>query len=242
MPGDGQRPVKDILTGLLSGENALSRREVARELQRDPRMVSKIMRGETSGESYRKALSELASRGTVSTPPPRRKDKDGRIVHVRAPKSAKEKSVLPPRPTYGKYTDSKQGGRWSTKTSYMDKGGRLHEVGLPKGISAKGRADGAREIERLARSAAKGQKWGKKNVMFSLTFANGRTMEVGSRSGYAVSTFLKGVNEFKRNGGDAVGWLLSQANDRYSDLDLTKTPITGVLMQVYRKEAGSPTG
>lgn len=225
------RSPRDLLIEL---RRSMTNREIANELQRDPRMVSKILRGETSGEAYRKTLTELVNTGSASTVPARRRRKDGSVVPVRA--AGGEKSTTPP-DTGGRYVAQPKRGAYSTRTSYMPEGGRIHEITLPKTKGTKGRGEGTQEILRRARSAAKSQAWGQKNVKFELTFANGRVMEVGSKGGYPVSDFLRKSKEF---GNDAISWLMDQTAGRYSNLDVHKVPVTGVRMNVYNNPNTPP--
>ncbi|MDK6499451.1 hypothetical protein QP341_26655, partial [Escherichia coli] len=62
----------------------LTWKEMGAAMNRSPRMIQKIARGESSGESYRGALTELYERGTVSAAPPRRRNAAGKLVPVRA--------------------------------------------------------------------------------------------------------------------------------------------------------------
>lgn len=204
----------------------LSNREIAGELQRDPRMVSKILNGETVGSVYRKTLLELATTGKATTIPPRRRNKAGEIVPVRARAGAPTKSVTPT-DTGGKYTQKKQGGPLRT-TTYMGGGGRQHQLDIPKGKTTKGRAEANREILERVRSAARGQaRDSQKMIKATLTFANGRVMEIND---YNASTFLKNINAA---GGDALGWLRDKSAERYTNLDVSQQPITGVTLTVH---------
>jgi len=213
----------------------VSNAEIAAELQRDPRMVRKVLNGETTGAAYRATLIELATTGRASTVPPRRRSNDGRVVRVRAKAGATEKSVTPA-DTGGRYTVSKQGGRF-TSTTYLGGGGRQHEIHMPKGKTAKGRATATDEIVAKVRSAARGQSADtQKRIRMQLTFANGRVMEVND---YNASSLLNRINTAKREAtpwggnGDALGWLAAQTAERYANLDVAKVPVTGVTMTVY---------
>lgn len=201
----------------------LSVREIAGELQRDPRMVRKVLNGETSGAHYRATLLELASTGRATNVPARRRTRDGKVVRVRA--AGGGESVTPP-DTGGRYTDAKQGGRYAS-TTYMAGEGRQIEVRIPKGKNTKGRAAATAELESRIRAASRGQAHDQKRVRFALTFANGRRMEVND---YNASTLLKRIGGA---GGDTLGWLTNQMAERYANLDTGGTPITGVTMTVY---------
>lgn len=220
---EDRRSARDLVQ-VLRGKG-LSVRDIATELQRDPRMVRKVLNGETSGERYRASLLELASTGRTTQVPPRRRGKDGQVVPVRAKRGAAEKTVVP-EDTGGRYADAKQGGRYSS-TTYFGGEDRQIEHRIPKGKTTKGRQAATAELLRNIRSAARGQKGNQKRVKLTLTYANGRVMEVND---YNASTLLSRV---KSTGGDTLGWLAAQSAARYSNLDTSKTPITGVTMTVY---------
>lgn len=202
--------------------------ELARELQRDPRMVRKIVNGETSGAAYLPTLRNLVDRGHSDVVPPRRRTRSGDLVRVRGGKDDTG-SVLP-KDTGGTYTGDRQGGRF-TQTTYLQEEGRIHEIRIPKGKTAKGRAVAGKEILDRVRSAARGQSKDKqKRVSLKLTFANGRVMEVND---YNASTLLNRMNTL--GGKDPLGWLRSEMGRRYENLNTDKVAITGVTMNVYTK-------
>jgi hypothetical protein len=204
----------------------LTNTEIANELQRSPRMVYKILNGETSGRVYRATLIELATTGKASTIPPRRRTKDNRLVPVRTKSGAPTKSA-PPIDTGGRYTQQKQGGRLRS-TTYLGGGGRQHELNIPKGKATKGRQAANAEILESVRSAARGQARDvQKLIKARVTYANGRVMEVND---YNASTMLKRINDA---GGEPLEWLRSESGKRYTNLDVSTTPITGVTLTIY---------
>lgn len=215
--------------------SGVSAREIADELQRDPRMVSKILRGEARGDAYVRTLQELVDTGHATTVPPRRRTKAGKIVPVRAPKGGPTKSVVP-EDTGGRYVSQPKRGRF-TSTSYLTEGGRLHDITLPKTKNAKGRAKAGEEILSKVRAAARDQRWSNKQVKFKLTYANGRTMEVGAKGGYDVSRLLSKLrgedDQHPEFTNDPIAWLVNASKDRYTNLDVDSTPITGVTMTVF---------
>jgi len=205
----------------------ISTRELADTLQRDPRMVRKILNGETSGALYGPALEELADTGRVTHIPNRRRGKSGELVRVRAKADAKQKSVTPRDPG-GVYTDAPQGGRMQVSTTFMAEGGRQIEVRIPKGQQAKGRAAADAELVRQIRNAAKGQSHtNQKKISATLTFANGRVMQINE---YNASTMLQRVKEA---GGGTTEWMRGESKNRYLNLDVSKEQITGVTLTVY---------
>ena len=203
----------------------LSVAEIAGELQRDPRMVRKVLNGEVTGEQYRRTLQELADTGKATNRPERQRAGDGRLIPVRAPAGSPTKSVTPV-DTGGRYSSKKQGGRFTSST-YLGGGGRQHEIGIPKGKTTKGREQGARDLLEKVRAAARNQAHKQQRLKFQLTFSNGRVMEVKD---YNASTFLQRVR-----GADPINWLTDQARDRegYDSLDVSRSTITGVTMTVY---------
>jgi hypothetical protein len=227
--GDGlmaedARSARDLVQELRG--RGLSNTEIAGELQRDPRMVRKILNGETSGRVYRATLIELATTGKATTVPPRRRTKDNQLVPVRTKRGAPTKSVIPT-DTGGTYTRQKQGGRLRS-TTYLGGGGRQHELNIPKGKTAKGRQAANDEILERVRAAARGQaRDTQKQIKARVTYANGRVMEVND---YNASTMLKRIND---DGGQALDWLRNESNKRYENLDVSSTPITGVTLTVY---------
>lgn len=226
---DDKRSARELVQDLRG--RGLSTAEIAGELRRDPRMVRKVLNGETSGNAYRATLLELASTGKATTIPPRRRDKNDHLVPVRAGKGSTEKSIVPT-DTGGRYSGKKQGGRF-TSTTYLGGGGRQHEISVPKGKAAKGRTTANDDLMSKVRAAAKGQAGeNQKRIRATLTYANGRVMEVND---YNASALLVRLS---KAGGDALGWFAADASKRYSNLDVSKVPITGVTMTVYETPKG----
>ena len=202
--------------------------ELADVLQRSPRMVRKILNGETSGALYRDTLEEIANTGRASKIPPRRRQKDGALVPVRGKVSDGQGKTVTPEDPGGRWTADKQGGRAQIQTSFMSEGGRLIEARIPKGKTAKGRATANAQLVEMVRNAAKGQARDKqKQITARVTFANGRQMEVNT---YNASTMLKRINE--DGGGNVLGWLAKEAGNRYINLDTMDVPITGLTLNV----------
>jgi transcriptional regulator with XRE-family HTH domain len=203
---DERRSAQDLVRFLRG--RGLTNAEIAAELDRSPRMVSKILNGETRGELYRTTLEELATTGRSTTVPPRRRTKSGELVKVRAG-GGEEKSVTPV-DTGGTYAEKRQGGRFRSSTTYLAGGGRQYELGIPKGKTAKGRDLADQEIIAKVRAAAKGQARDKqKQISARVTWANGRTMELNN---YNASTMLQRIRE---GGGSALEWMRSESGLRY---------------------------
>lgn len=228
---NNSRSAQDLVRFLRG--RGISTAEIAAELHRSPRMVRKILNGETSGALYRSTLEELATTGRVSSVPPRRRLKTGGLVPVRAKSGGKQKTVVPEDPG-GTYTSARQGGAMQASTTYMAEGGRQVELRLPKGKAAKGRTTADAELVRQIRNAAKGQaRDNQKKIRATLTFANGRVMEVNT---YNASTMLQRVNE---SGGSALEWMRGESKNRYVNLDVSRETITGVTLTVFA-EAKTP--
>lgn len=198
--------------------------EIARMLGRSERMVRKILNGETPGEAYRGAVTELYERGRVSVAPPRRRSKSGRVVPVRAKaRGLRVPDDAPARP---------KPGRFSEAMTPLAGGARQYEFTSPKTKDAKGRATANKTIVSRLRSAAKGQRWDRKKVKFVVRLSNGHSMTVGSKHGYQVSSVL-GRSAHGDFSGDALDWLKTQVQHRYPDLDKRGVVITDLTMTVY---------
>ena len=220
-----QRSAQDLVRALRG--QGVSVAEIAAELRRSPRMVRKILNGETSGALYRDTLEELATTGRATTVPPRRRLADGTLMPVRG-RAGESATVIPEDPG-GRYSTERQGGRLQVETTYMAEGGRQINARIPKGPTAKGREQANQQLVQLIRNAAKGQaRDNQKQITARLTFANGRQMEVNT---YNASTMLKRVRDA---GGDTLGWLTSESGNRYVNLDVTSTPITGVTLNIVQ--------
>lgn len=225
-PAEDTRTARELLQTLRG--RGLTYRELGNELQRDPRMIRKVLDGEIPGRPYVQTLRELVDNGQAETLPPRRRNKAGEIVRVRG--TERGKSVIP-QDTGGRYTDEKQGGRY-VKTAYGRDGVRIINTRIPKGKNTKGRAAATNDLLDSVRSAARGQsKTTQKRVTMRVTFANGRTMEVND---YNASTLLDRINTHGAK--DILGWLTGQMSKRYSNLDTSTQAITGVTMNVYSKD------
>lgn len=111
--------------------------ELGAVMNRSPRMMRKIARGETSGESYRDALTELHQIGAVSRAPKRRRDAAGKLVPVRAKRGAKKATVRP--------RDARRGPsltRHSTRVTHLPDGNRIVQIQLPKTVGSPERGAG----------------------------------------------------------------------------------------------------
>lgn len=183
---------------------------------RSGRMMRKIARGETSGESYRQALVELQTTGQVQNTPARRKGKDGQLVKVRAKHGAAEKSVTPrlktPRPG-----SKRAGAGHSLHTQYLPDGNKIETVTIPRTRNAQVREAGVNELRSRIINIARSTSHRDKRVRISATvdIGRGRTrvVEVGSKGGYLVNDVVSDVR--KLNAGNMPDWLNSQMGHRY---------------------------
>ncbi|MGO4298429.1 helix-turn-helix domain-containing protein [Glutamicibacter sp. MCAF14] len=232
--------VADIVRAIQE-EKSLSQREIAEELRRNPRMVSKILRGETSGEWYREALTELRDRGEVTKHPGRRRSKSGNIVPVRAkvdekhPLTKDDKGrikapvAVPEETAEGRWT-KKPPKRFSNRRAYGSGGDRHYSTTMHP-TNADSRSRGISAIHDNVRSVAKSQKNVDKRISLNVTLSNGRMVEVGSKSGYFSSDILRTVKE--KFGGDMHKFLIDQIGKTYAADDFEKSKITGVDMTVF---------
>ncbi|MDO5663130.1 MAG: hypothetical protein Q4G40_10570 [Brachybacterium sp.] len=205
--------------------------EMGRQMGRSERMMRKIARGETSGESYRTSLTELYTRGQVETLTPRRRGKDGTLARVRSKRGATAKSVTPT-DTRGRRAPTAPRGRFSVTTRHMAAGGRLDQVEMPKTARSQGRTKGWNAVkDALYRTtAAASQRHGDKRVAFTVTYQDPdgtrRQVPVGQKGGYHASDVVSDIRT--KHGGDVESWVSSQASGVYSDM--AKGSIVGVQM------------
>lgn len=207
----------------------LTWQQLGAQIGRSEKMLRKVAKGQSSGEAYRAALTELYREGRVTHRPARRRAKDGHIVKVRAKRGAAEKSVEPPSDG-GTYEPRPKRGHFSHDTTYLPEGGRMHQIELPKTRGSKGRAKGLKAIKDTFTRIAKGQRGHDKRVKMRVLFDVGdgqaRSIDIGSHSGYHSSDVLADIRNM--HGGDVEGWLVDQVRGRYPDFDATKAAIVHV--------------
>lgn len=208
--------------------------EMGHQMGRSDRMMRKIARGETSGESFRASMTELYTKGQVETLTPRRRGKDGKLARVRSKRGSSEKSVRPT-DTRGKRAPSQPRGRFSHQIRHMPEGGRLHDVELPKTKGSQGRNKGLEAIrDSMYRITSAGsQRHTDKRVRMTVTYqdANGSRYQVplGSKSGYHASDVLADIRT--KHAGSVESWITSQAQAVYQDMG--KDPLVGVQMNEH---------
>lgn len=233
--------------------------EIGDMIDRSEKMVRKVSKGETSGESYRESLLEILQLGRAIHVPPRRRNKAGDLVKVRAKKDSPEPVVTPqehePDPEDlddGGHDDPDQKPRgseprakqlrrrFSKKTTVMPDGGRRHKITMPKGKRAKGHQQGMDAILDTIRRAAKGQRSKDKRAKLGVTFDLGdgdfRTVELGSHDGYHLSDVLSDLRSFK--GSDVESWINDQLMERYEDFDPEDYSIVQTDITIYDAARG----
>lgn len=227
-------------------EKKLSRSEIAAELGRSPRMVGKILNGETSGESYREALTSLNEKGSVDRRPPRRRDKAGHIVPVRAKVDKDHQPtmqdghtkapVVVPEETGGRWV-KKAPNRFSTKASYADNGDRVYGVTMHKS-NKKSRERGINAVLGNLRTVTRSQSHKDKRVNFTATLDNGHVVSFGEKSGYFSSDVLRRIT--KEFGGDAQAFIMDQIGKAYKGVKMGGN-ITGLQMNVFEAKGEART-
>lgn len=194
-------------------------KDMANQLGRSDRMLRKIAREETSGESFRRSLTELYSRGEVDHLTPRRRTKDGRLARVRSKPSQGDKSTTPT-DTRGRRAPTQKKGRYHSRTQHLGGGNRRHTITMPRTENTrKGRARGLNEVKNKIRGITRSQARKDKRVKFTVTMEDRdgqrRQYEVGSKSGYHASD----VNTDIRTdyGGSVESWITQQMSGHYPD-------------------------
>jgi transcriptional regulator with XRE-family HTH domain len=201
---DGRRSVSDMVRDIMD-ERGLSRSEMAEFLDRSPRMIGKLLSGESKGESFRSALEELDSKGTLTSPPERRKAKDGHTVPVRARKDDPEARkrvgkdgrelapVKAPAAREGRYTDrmpeNYRARKWATKG-----GDKRMRIDMPPGDKNAGEK-GMDKLRKDFTSLARSQRHKNKQVKIEVTLDDGKKIELFSKGGLNVSKLLAKVKK-----------------------------------------------
>lgn len=220
IPHEGQETAAELIAALRA--YGLSRAEIARELNRSPRMIAKVERGESPGTHYLDALHELHQHGRLRNPPPRRRNAAGDVVPVRAKAGQDEALVVPEEP-------KRKRGAFGVETTFLPHRGRIIDVNVPRSEGV-GRERARQAILDAARSAARGQAQGTRYMRFRLGLSNGRSIEVGGKGGYRASDVL---SRSRDEGDDPLEWLADQRAVEYVELDDPGVKITNVEITVY---------
>lgn len=217
----------------LKEKAAMSNREIAEALGRDPSLVSQIVRGKKSGAHFVRALTELATTGTITHRPERRRTKAGTPANVRGRTGEPAHQPADVEPNARYVAVPKRGRFVAEKTHYLRSGGRIYATQFPKTRRTKGNEAGWKRIERQIRSAAR-RRYGSKDrppmrVSFDITFSDGRQMRLGEKGGYDIQKVVAAIS---RRGGSIEGWIKDQGENRYLTLDVDTVAVTGVQMSV----------
>lgn len=214
--------------------------ELGHQLGRSEKMLRKVAKGQSAGESYRDALTELAYEGFVTHRPPRRRTKSGGLVPVRSKRGTDEISHVPeddagtfvPLPPRGRFDYDRDAQFDGTD---LPDGGRHDNINMPRTRGAKGRKKGMDKLKDVIRSVTKSQRAKDKRVKIRATFdtkdGRGRVMDIGSKSGYHASDILADVRNM--HDGDMEAWINDQAFMRYLDMDPGENPVVGIEIVSY---------
>lgn len=205
-------------------------------LGRSGRMMRKIARGETSGDSYMAAIEELDTTGKVSRQPPRRRNKKGDVVPVRA-----KHGVTIPSDTKAKVIGDAKGRKGRLKihpTQHLSGGGKIDRIEMPAGKQAKGRSQAFEAATENLRRTTRAQSREDKRVMIRLVgkSPDGKVREysVGSKGGYHASDVLSDIR--KVHGGSYENWAMSQIQSVYPDSELTIVEVTQTEFSAIRSK------
>lgn len=204
--------------------------ELGAAMNRSPRMMQKIARGETSGESYRAALTELHETGAVSRAPKRRRNAAGKLVPVRAKRGARKPTVTP--------RDARRGPSLSKHTrtvTHLPDGNRIVQIQLPKTVGSPERGAGLYAARQAIVNVARGSSHQDKRVHLRATVDVGgghtRTFNVGSKGGYLAADVVADVRD--RNDGDMGAWIASQMGDRYAQDAVRQGQLVGLSLTAF---------
>ncbi|WP_271438061.1 hypothetical protein [Micrococcus luteus] len=226
--GSAGQPTPAELVNRVRSSYGLTWDELGAAMGRSGRMMRKIARGETSGESYRQALTELNASGRLEHQPPRRRGKDGTLVKVRAKRGAPRSSVAPreggpaPSSVHGEDRAPTRPPRsprrtFKSETTHLPDGNRIHRVEMPKTQGTKGREQAAEDLRSKIANIARGTKHKDKRMRMEATvdIGGGRTRNVtiGSKGGYLANDVVSDVRD--RAGGNMMTWMNSQMGQSY---------------------------
>lgn len=185
--------------------------EMGHQLGRNEKMLRKLAKGESPGESYRQSLTELYEKGQVQHLTPRRRRKDGTLAPVRAKKGAETKSVAPI-DTKGERAPAVKRGRFRHEVQNMAGGNRITTTDMPKSPKSVGRKKGwdsvKDELRRVSKSQAKKDKRVKVRIVLEDKTGERRVVNIGSKSGYHASDVLTDVRTM--HGGNMENWVQAQ--------------------------------
>ncbi|WP_269929321.1 hypothetical protein [Kocuria massiliensis] len=213
----------------------LSKAEIARMIDRSPRIVTKIQRGELAGggENYRAAFEELADTGSTEVSIPRARTKSGRLRKVRAASGAEATSRTPRKGSYShpkrvspkKPAGSKKTARrprpkprpFAQQSTDLGDNNRLYQVQGPPSPGSKGRNQMFSGIRDDIRRTARNQRHEDKRMKFTVQLRDKKTKQIstvmlGAKRGYHASDVLADIRT--EHGGNVEDWLKSQVQSR----------------------------
>lgn len=195
--------------------------DLGKAIGRSGRMMRKIARGETSGNSYMAALKELHATGRVTQQPPRRRTKDGKLIKVRARKG----KMTTPSDTRAKIIGPATPKAHRLKihpTQHLNDGGKIDRIDMPHTKTAKGRTKGWKQFTENLRRTTRSQSRDDKRVRIRVTAKTSdgqiREFNIGSKGGYHASDVLSDIK--KDHGGNPEAWVNSQLDAVYADSSL----------------------
>ena len=193
-------------------------KEMGDQVGRSDRMMRKIARGETSGESFRQSLTELHEHGQVEHLTPRRRGKSGELARVRSKRGTEQKSIIPA-DTRGTRAPSVKRGRFSHTTTALPEGNRLHHIEMPRTVRSEGRKKGLAAIDQTLLRVTKSQARHDKRVKFTVTVEDDqghrRQYQIGSKSGYHASDVRSDIRS--DHDGSIDDWFARQLDAVYPD-------------------------
>lgn len=195
----------------------MTQREIADNIGRDPRMVRKVIRGESSGELYRECLQAVYDTGRQQRPVPRLTDKNGKPRKVRAKAGSEEKTRIPDDPTV-----DPQRSTWAKPSvTYLQGGQRKYKWELPTTTDEAGKA-ALTEAHRDMTDENRRRAQGRNRAKFRVTFTDGTSVLLGSKGGYKVSHMHKKLRT--SFGGDWNAWAKDQMAGRADGVSISNPP------------------
>lgn len=223
---------KDLILELQT--QGFSNAEIGRRLGRDSSLIGQIANGRKPGNNLNQALTELATRGEVKTPPFRRTSSDGTLAKVRATKG--HESVVPAAPpgqrirTVTKSTAQPPAlpkrkptgtrNQLSHQENRLPNGRELHRVTVPKTDRANNRSAGGKIMaDVVARAAATGKRISG-TVWAEVRRKDGSRdripVQLGGHGGYAAQSIHDALQS---NPETAFEWLDGQIQGRYPEFE-----------------------
>lgn len=232
-----QLPISELVKRAKNTYN-LSWSEMGQELGRSPRMLRKLANGESSGENYRVALTELYEKGRVETMTPRRRNKDGSLTKVRSKAGADSPSLVP-QDTRGKRVTGRRQNRYrSHPTQHLAGGGKMDRTDMPISDKSPSRQKGwdmvGAKIKRATKSQARHDRRIKFNAIGKTTDGEYRRITIGHKGGFHASDVNSDIR--KIHGGNTQDWFNSQVAAVYAGSDMTIVSVEQVEYNATRSK------